>query len=54
MRPPKIPEELVPLVAEDDLRKLLASTDGKGFEDRRDMAMLRVLIATGMRAGELV
>lgn len=54
MRPPKVPEELVPVIAEDDLRKLLASVDGMGFDQRRDMAMLRMLIATGMRSGELI
>jgi site-specific recombinase XerD len=54
MKPPRVPEEQVPVIAEDDLRKLLAVCDGKDFEDRRDMAMIRLLIATGMRAGELV
>ena len=54
MKPPRVPEEQVPIVADDDLKKLLAACDGKGFEDKRDSAMLRVLISTGMRAGELV
>ncbi|HWE57249.1 MAG TPA: tyrosine-type recombinase/integrase [Acidimicrobiales bacterium] len=54
MKPPRVPEEQVPVIGDDDLRKLLAACDGKDFESRRDTAMIRLLIATGMRAGELV
>lgn len=53
MKPPRVPEGLVPVVGEEDLRKLLRACEGKHFDDRRDLAMIRVLIATGMRAGEL-
>jgi site-specific recombinase XerD len=53
-KPPTIPEGSVPVVADSDLRKLLAAAGGKTFEDRRDTAMLRLLIDTGMRASELV
>ena len=53
MKPPRVPEALVPVVGEDDLKKLVGACEGKHFDDRRDMAMIRVLIATGMRAGEL-
>lgn len=54
MKPPKVPEEQVPVIPVDDLRKLLAACEGKAFDDRRDTATLRLLIATGMRAGEFV
>jgi site-specific recombinase XerD len=54
MRPPKVPEDLVPVISDEDLRKLLGACDGEDFDDRRDVAMIRMLIATGMRAGELV
>ncbi len=54
MKPPRVPEELVPVVGEEELKRLLAACEGRAFDDRRDMAMLRMLIATGMRAGELV
>jgi site-specific recombinase XerD len=54
MRPPKVPEQLVPVVSDADLTRLLAACAGKTLEDRRDTAMFRLLIATGMRAGELV
>jgi hypothetical protein len=54
MKPPRVPEQLVPVVPADDLRTLLAACEGKAFDDRRDTAMLRMLIGTGMRTGEPV
>lgn len=44
----------IPVVPIDDLRKLLATCAGKDFRDRRDQALLRVLIDTGARLGEIV
>jgi site-specific recombinase XerD len=54
MKPPKVPEEQVPVISDDALTKLLVGCDGRNFDDRRDTAMIRMLISTGMRAGELV
>jgi site-specific recombinase XerD len=54
MKPPRVPEDLVPVVSDADLRKLLAACEGKNFDDKRDIAILRLLIDSGMRAGELV
>ncbi len=53
MRPPAIPEEPPPIISEDDLRKLLRTCEGKDFYSRRDMAILRLLIDTGMRRAEI-
>jgi site-specific recombinase XerD len=54
MRPPKIPEIPVPVVVDADLRKLLGAVDaGKDFEHRRDAAILRLFLDTGMRLAEL-
>src|SRR4051794_3682228 len=52
MRPPQVPEQPLDVFTDDDLRALLDTTRGNTFEKRRDMAILRVLIDTGMRAGE--
>ena len=53
MRPPKF-EERVPEVLEvDDLRRLLEACRGRAFETRRDLAILLLLIDTGMRRGEV-
>ncbi len=54
MSPPSVPEDQVPVISDDDLRRLLAAADGNDFDARRDTAMLRLLIGTGMRAAELV
>jgi integrase len=43
-----------PVIPLDDIRRLLATCTGKGFEDRRDTAVIRVLFDTGCRLGELV
>ena len=53
MRPPIVPEQRTAVLTDDDLRALLATTVGKGFENRRDEAILRLFIDTGMRLPEL-
>jgi site-specific recombinase XerC len=49
MRPPKIPEKPVPVLPDDDIRRLLDSCAGKDFRDRRDLAIIRLFLDTGMR-----
>ena len=53
VKPPKVAEQPVPVLNDDELRKLIAATAGKSFDGRRDEAIIRVLIDTGMRLGEL-
>jgi site-specific recombinase XerD len=53
MRKPKMPEIRPPMLTPDELRRLVAASEGPGFEDRRDMALLRVFIGTGARLGEV-
>jgi site-specific recombinase XerD len=53
MRPPAIPEAPVRVIPEADLRKLLRACDGSGFTERRDFAMVRLAIDTGLRRAEL-
>lgn len=52
MKAPTVPEEPPPVLREEELRKLLRACEGQGFEERRDTAILRLLIDTGMRRGE--
>jgi site-specific recombinase XerD len=54
MRPPSVPEQPVPVLSTEALAKLLATTKGNSFENRRDEAILRMLVDTGIRAGELI
>lgn len=53
MRPPKVPDEPPKVLSEDELRRLLATCDGTGYEDRRDAAILRTFIGTGARLAEV-
>lgn len=53
MKGPKIPEENTPIIPDDSLRALLKQCDGKGFEERRDTAIIRLFMDTGMRRQEL-
>lgn len=54
MKPPKVPDSPVPIVAPADVKRLLQTVDGRDFTSRRDMAVLLMLYDTGMRAGELI
>jgi site-specific recombinase XerD len=53
MRPPAIPEAPVPVLGEDELRRLLATCTGRGLDERRDAAIIRLFLDTGMRRAEL-
>jgi site-specific recombinase XerC len=53
MRPPTVPEQPVPVLREDQLVALMAACAGRDFEARRDRAVLRLLIDTGVRRAEL-
>ncbi len=54
MQVPKIPAEAPSVLTEDDLRKLLRACEGQWFEDRRDTAIIRLMIDTGCRIGEVL
>lgn len=53
MKPPHVPEAPPDVLTEDQLRRILKTCDGKSYEDRRDMAILRLLIDTGMRRSKI-
>jgi site-specific recombinase XerD len=53
MKAPAISDEPPEVLTEEQLRKLLATCEGKDFYARRDMAILRLLIDTGMRRSEV-
>lgn len=50
-QPPEVP---VPVLTEDDMLALIKACAGTSFADRRDLAVIRTLIDTGMRRAELV
>jgi site-specific recombinase XerD len=53
LRPPAIPEEPVAVLDEATLGRLLRSMNGRTFDDRRDTAIVRLFLDTGMRSSEL-
>ncbi len=53
MKPPQVPEEPPDVLSEEDLRRLLRACEGRDLSARRDTAMIRLLIDTGMRRAEL-
>jgi site-specific recombinase XerD len=52
MRPPIVPEQPVPIVPDDSLRRLLATCAGKDFDSRRDVALIMYFLDTGARRSE--
>jgi site-specific recombinase XerD len=54
MKRPIVPEQPIPVVPEDGLRRLLATCAGKSFEDRRDAALILLLVDVGPRRAELM
>jgi site-specific recombinase XerD len=52
MHPPKIPEAPPPVLTDDQLRRLINACEGKEFSERRDMAVVRLLLDSGMRRAE--
>ena len=55
MKPPAVPEQPVRVVGDAELKALLAVCErAHNFEDRRDGALLRVLIDTGGRRAEVL
>jgi site-specific recombinase XerD len=53
MKVPAVPLEPPPVLGDADLRKLLDACRGVDFEARRDTAIIRMLLDTGMRRAEL-
>jgi site-specific recombinase XerD len=53
MSGPKVPVQPVPVLTLEQLNKLLGACEGPTFNDRRDMAIIRLMVDTGIRLGEL-
>lgn len=51
---PKPNPEPIRVLTDDEIRKLFKVLEGKDFLQRRDMAIVRILVATGVRLSELV
>jgi site-specific recombinase XerD len=53
MTQPHVPEQPTPVLTEAELGRLLKVTAGKGLEQRRDHAIIRLFVDSGIRAGEM-
>ncbi len=53
MKAPATPLEPAPVLTEEGLKALIRACEGKGFDDRRDMALLRLYMDTGARLSEI-
>jgi site-specific recombinase XerD len=54
VKQPKIDRKVVEALTDDELRDLIKACRGKGFTDRRDEAIVRLMAETGLRAGEVI
>jgi integrase/recombinase XerC len=53
VRQPKTPKRLIPIIRDDDTKKILDTCKGKDFVQLRDEAIIRVLYNTGARLSEV-
>src|SRR6185437_2662601 len=53
MAPPQVPEQPPEVLTEEQLSRLLHACEGQDFASRRDAAIIRLLLDTGMRRAEL-
>jgi site-specific recombinase XerD len=53
MKPPQLPEVVVPVIPDDALKQLLAVCKGTAFKQRRDTAIIMLFLDTGVRLSEL-
>lgn len=54
MSPPKVDEKAVPVLTEDEIKRLLATCKSACFRDRRDYALFMFMLDTGARVSEIV
>lgn len=53
MKTPIVPEKLVPVLSDDQIRAILEVCKGSTFDQRRDTAIIRMLLDTGARRTEV-
>jgi site-specific recombinase XerC len=53
MKPPLIPEAAAPVLSDAQIKALVGALGGRTFEDKRDAAITRIFLDTGLRLAEL-
>lgn len=54
LKPPKLDSKVVERITDEECARLIKACQGKLFIDRRDEAIARLMIETGLRAGEVI
>jgi site-specific recombinase XerD len=54
VKPPKLDAKVTPALSDDELKRLIKACNGKALIDRRDEAIVRLMLETGLRAGEVI
>jgi site-specific recombinase XerD len=54
VKPPKLDTKVTDALTDDELKRLMKACAGREFRDIRDIAVVRLMAETGMRAGEVV
>jgi site-specific recombinase XerD len=54
LKPPKTDKKVVHALSDEQLKRLIKACQGKTLKDRRDEAIVRLMLETGMRAGEVI
>jgi integrase/recombinase XerD len=54
LKPPRVDDKVTPVLSEVQLKALLSACQGPTFTHRRDEALVRLMVETGLRAGEAV
>lgn len=47
MRPPKLDSKVIPVLSDDELRRLVKACEGRTLRDRRDEALVRLMFESG-------
>ncbi|HEY2089717.1 MAG TPA: tyrosine-type recombinase/integrase [Mycobacterium sp.] len=54
LKPPRADQKVVHALTDDELKRLIRACQGKSLVDRRDEAIVRLMLEAGLRAGEVV
>jgi integrase/recombinase XerD len=54
LKPPQSDKKVVHELTDEQLRRLIKACQGKTLKDRRDEAIVRLMVETGLRAGEVI